>query len=311
MVQWKAAAVGISIALAAVAVSTVAAQGGGDRVNAAPAQLRAAAPQGEAPGDPEGAQAPLAWAARAGNGGAHPASAGGSLSNEEILRNLTTVVFGSEFLGEDTPYIRKWIGPMRVAVAGDPQGRYSDLIDAHLATLRQLTGLDIARVRDAASAGVNARILFLDRASFIASARGYLAKGKPGTNHNLACFGVFKSNRDRDIVQFSAMIPSDGSRENVAACIVEEVTQVLGLPNDSYDIHPTIFNDDDEYHQLTWQDRLMVRVLYDRRVAPGMSRGAFTAVARRIIDELHPTTMVAASVPPAPAIETASARPAR
>src|SRR5690606_18363660 len=101
------------------------------------------------------------------------------LSNEEILRNLETVVFGSEFVGEDSDYVRKWVGPMRVAVYGDERGDFEDLVDGHLASLQSLTGIDIARVGQE-DEGRNAHILFLSRSQFNSYAETYLARGKPG-----------------------------------------------------------------------------------------------------------------------------------
>lgn len=60
------------------------------------------------------------------------------------------------------------------------------------------------------------------------------------------------------------------------------------LPNDSFTVKPSIFNDDDEYQDLTWQDALFLRVLYDRRVRPGMTRAELEPLAKRIVDELRP-----------------------
>ena len=34
-----------------------------------------------------------------------------ALTNERILANLTEVVFGSEFVGEEVDFVRKWGGP--------------------------------------------------------------------------------------------------------------------------------------------------------------------------------------------------------
>jgi hypothetical protein len=66
------------------------------------------------------------------------------------------------------------------------------------------------------------------------------------------------------------------------------VTQAIGLPNDSDSADPSIFNDDDLYRDLTWQDELFLRVLYDPRVRSGMTREAFEPLARQIVDELRP-----------------------
>jgi len=53
-------------------------------------------------------------------------------------------------------------------------------------------------------------------------------------------------------------------------------------------VRPSIFNDDDEYQDLTWQDELFLRILYDARVRPGMTRRAFESLAKRIVNELRP-----------------------
>lgn len=66
------------------------------------------------------------------------------------------------------------------------------------------------------------------------------------------------------------------------SCLHEEITQGLGLPNDSPQARPSIFNDDQEFALLTPMDELMLRMLYDKRLTPGMT----IAEARPIIDQL-------------------------
>lgn len=84
------------------------------------------------------------------------------------------------------------------------------------------------------------------------------------------------------------MIPDLASDATKRSCLIEEVTQALGLPNDFFTVKPSIFNDDDEYQDLTWQDQLFLRVLCDKRVRPGMARAAFEPLARRVVDALRP-----------------------
>lgn len=55
------------------------------------------------------------------------------------------------------------------------------------------------------------------------------------------------------------------------SCIHEELAQGLGLANDSANARPSIFNDDDEFGRLTSMDELMLGMLYDQRLVPGMS----------------------------------------
>jgi len=55
------------------------------------------------------------------------------------------------------------------------------------------------------------------------------------------------------------------------ACIEEELAQGLGLANDSPYARPSIFNDDDEFATLTTMDAVMLQILYDPRLSPGMT----------------------------------------
>jgi hypothetical protein len=55
------------------------------------------------------------------------------------------------------------------------------------------------------------------------------------------------------------------------SCLHEEIAQGLGLANDSPTARPSIFNDDEEFALLTTQDELMLRMLYNPALRPGMT----------------------------------------
>ena len=79
-----------------------------------------------------------------------------------------------------------------------------------------------------------------------------------------------------------AVIPSEHPDLMRLACNHEELAQALGLPNDSNAARPSIFNDDQEFALLTRQDELMLRILYDPALHPGMTE----AEARPIVETL-------------------------
>lgn len=54
------------------------------------------------------------------------------------------------------------------------------------------------------------------------------------------------------------------------ACIHEELAQGLGLVADHPRARPSIFNDNEEFALLTRQDEMMLKMLYDPRLRPGM-----------------------------------------
>ena len=70
------------------------------------------------------------------------------------------------------------------------------------------------------------------------------------------------------------------------SCIHEELAQGLGLPNDSPAARPSVFNDDEEFGLLTSHDELLLRMLYDPRMRPGMTAAEARPVAEVIAAEL-------------------------
>ncbi len=78
------------------------------------------------------------------------------------------------------------------------------------------------------------------------------------------------------------------------SCLHEEIAQGLGLVNDSPRARPSIFNDNDEFATLTRQDELMLRILYDRRLSPGMSLSQAARTVESIAAELMGGEIIAA-----------------
>jgi hypothetical protein len=70
------------------------------------------------------------------------------------------------------------------------------------------------------------------------------------------------------------------------ACVVEELTQVLGLPNDSDKVFPSVFNDHSTDVFLTGLDVLLLRMLYDPRIVHGMEEAALRPLLRTIAAEI-------------------------
>jgi hypothetical protein len=68
------------------------------------------------------------------------------------------------------------------------------------------------------------------------------------------------------------------------SCVNEEMAQAMGLPNDSPDARPSLFNDSLEFALLTEHDAILLRMLYDPRLRPGMTadevRPLLPAIAR-------------------------------
>jgi len=87
-------------------------------------------------------------------------------------------------------------------------------------------------------------------------------------------------------VQAVAVIRSEHPDRLRLSCIHEELAQAMGLANDSPAARPSIFNDDEEFALLTSQDEMMLRILYDRRLRPGMTEAEARPIVETIAAEL-------------------------
>lgn len=73
------------------------------------------------------------------------------------------------------------------------------------------------------------------------------------------------------------------------SCIHEELAQGMGLANDSHMVRPSIFNDDEEFAYLTRHDELLLQILYDPRLRPGMTEAEARPIVLQIARELLAT----------------------
>ncbi|MBM3603844.1 MAG: DUF2927 domain-containing protein [Alphaproteobacteria bacterium] len=83
-----------------------------------------------------------------------------------------------------------------------------------------------------------------------------------------------------------AVIRAELPRLLRSSCIHEELAQGMGLANDDPGVRPSLFNDDEEFALLTRHDELLLQILYDRRLSPGMSEAEAMPIVRQIAAEL-------------------------
>ncbi|MEE9387902.1 MAG: DUF2927 domain-containing protein [Paracoccaceae bacterium] len=193
----------------------------------------------------------------------------------------------------------KWRDPIRMQVefgdSVDVDQRLQDSSDiAHYAArLSRITGLPIRQVRT----GANFHVFVVnedERRAMAPRIREIL----PGINE-AALNTVIAMPRSTFCLVFALDPGNDGSYSQALAiirgehpnlmrlsCIHEEIAQGLGLSNDSAAARPSIFNDDEEFGLLTNHDEMLLRMLYDPRMLPGMDADAARVQAEVIAAEL-------------------------
>ena len=212
-------------------------------------------------------------------------------SDAEIVRNFDRIVFNSEYREMTVKIVRKWVAPIRIYldVGVADADYYRRLTQGIVDQPAAASGLDPRIVDDRAAANVISTFDRMDRLLAAVEAR------YPGdawirkiVNTNL-CTGRYFSNDRGEIIRADIFIPTDraSSVGMLPACVIEETTQILGLPNDSDQVFFSIFNDNSGFIDLTTQDLTLIRLLYDPRLEPGMGRAEALATVRRIVPELR------------------------
>ena len=89
------------------------------------------------------------------------------------------------------------------------------------------------------------------------------------------CFFLIWPNPDWSIQKARIVINSFLEEKHINHCFLEELTQSLGLPNDSERLRPSIFNETSMLTELSALDRILIRTVYDPRIDTGMNLGRF------------------------------------
>ena len=195
--------------------------------------------------------------------------------------------------------LRRWERPVRLEIAFGAtvpeEIRREDraALSAYAARLARVTGHPIRTVRS----GGNFHVLVLHEQERAASADRLRAL-VPGISRTavrtitdmprstFCLVFAFSQGESREYVRALAVIRAEHPDLLRLSCLHEEVAQGLGLANDSPRARPSIFNDDEEFALLTTHDELLLRMLYDERLQPGMDGRAALPTVREIAAEL-------------------------
>jgi hypothetical protein len=195
--------------------------------------------------------------------------------------------------------LRRWESPVRMdirfgaTVPPDQQARDRATIAAYAARLSRITGLPIAQVQ----AGGNYHVYVVNEDDRLALG-DELRRVAPGISDSTVraivnmqrstlCLVVAFSD-DGGPVYSKAIAVIRGEHPDLlrSACVHEELAQGLGLANDHPQARPSIFNDDEEFGLLTRHDELLLKILYDRRLTPGMTPTEAAPIVAVIAAEL-------------------------
>ena len=205
---------------------------------------------------------------------------------EGIVNLFEMVVFGSEYDPKlASKAIAKWQSPIRLAIQGKPGDRHLEFLGRHAATLSNLTGLSIELVKPGEVANIT--IAFVPRAKMSKIQIGGVPQdmierlAAPG-----GCYFISWQKPVGTIIGAAIVVNTDRDNAMVNHCMLEELTQSLGMPNDTDVLRPSIFSDNDHLYELSRSDTIVVRTLYDPRLRSGMPKIESLKIVPAIIRDL-------------------------
>ena len=227
----------------------------------------------------------------------------------DLARNFELIAFFDEYergaglrasSGRPVP-LRRWTQPVRVNVefgpSVAPEVKQADARQVRDYAARLARASNHPVVMDDSRPNMHILIYSEDDRDLLAQRARQLV---PGISNG--ALSVFR-NLPRQIHCFVMAFSGGGTETNVyqqaivviraehpdllrASCVHEEMAQGLGLANDSPRARPSIFNDDDEFALLTRHDELLLKMLYDPRLMPGMTLDQARPIIARMAEEL-------------------------
>jgi hypothetical protein len=195
--------------------------------------------------------------------------------------------------------LRRWAQPVRMRIEfGDsvpPVQRDRDRADitALAARLQSASGTPVSLSRG--DGNFTILILSEDERRAIGPRLTALVPGIPSSDvdalvnlsaQNYCTVFAYSRGNASTYVHAVALIRSETPPLLRRSCFHEELSQGMGLANDSRQVRPSIFNDDEEFAYLTPHDELLLKILYDPRLRPGMTEAEARPIVLQIAREL-------------------------
>ena len=209
---------------------------------------------------------------------------------DDLVRHFIEVVFGVEYatLSTRPDGIAKWFGPVvGIHVQGRQTPQLVQLASKHVQSLAKLTGLRFRTLKPGETIP-NIDLVFLKRAE-MGNISGVNLDPRVikamVADPTMACYFLSWRSPPEQIVKALVVVNVETDPVRTDACLLEELTQVMGLPNDVESYWTSMFNPNDTSTTHSPWDELYIKTLYDPRLKPGMTPAQVETVIRPIFAE--------------------------
>jgi len=183
--------------------------------------------------------------------------------SQEEIDYFTEIALGSEF-GDEVPVIKKWTDDLRIKIEGKPTEADLLTITNIIDDLNELiSGIKIKLVDKKETL----TITFAPESDFTTIDPNYVPI-------NYGFFWALWHDDNYAIYNASILVSSaDITQKERSHLIREELTQSLGLMNDSDKYNDSIFCQEwTDATEFSGMDRAVIKLLYYKKIKPGMSK---------------------------------------
>lgn len=213
-----------------------------------------------------------------------------------IENSFITIALGREH-GRATGRLSKWASAIRFSISDHTADRalHQQMTSQHLAHLAAITNLDIAPSPSIEE--TNLQIIFAsenDLDTLMQSDFGIASEAlRFRLSRDGVCFAWIPATKHA-ISHARVIIPVDRARAHgkLMACVVEELTQVLGLANDSDAVFPSVFNDHSHNDFLTGLDFVLLKLMYHPALHSGMTEKQVRQTLRQLLAQHEFQTLI-------------------
>ena len=187
-----------------------------------------------------------------------------------FIESFEAHVFNFEYDGA-WQWVTKWNSFIRLKIEGDSEPRAA-AADA-IRLLQQITGIPF---------------------SFGESEKVFVAVDTPekkAFNDDYYCFATMHNRHDGSMDMGFVFIGEKIRGPILRMCLIEELSQIMGPGNDTETVEASLWRPKKrqdlislpKYNSLTWHDAIILRVLYNERIKPGMHKDDAMPIVRELI----------------------------
>ena len=182
---------------------------------------------------------------------------------QEEIDYFLEIALGAEF-GDEIPVIKKWNKNIRIKIEGEPTIEDLEIINDIISDLNELVSCIKIKLVEKKE---NLTITFSPESDFGSIDQNYIP-----TNYGF--FWALWHDDNYVIYNANILVSSVDITQNERSHLIrEELTQSLGLMNDSDKYKDSIFYQEwTDFTEFCEIDRAVIKLLYQKKVKPGMSK---------------------------------------